>query len=576
MGILPIIKNQSKVINIKLDLEKIFLVIFLAILLFIGPGALFGHQIKHDFPYNYLSSDAFQHQVRAESIKDAGNFRYEANYISLGLDNIIGRYPPVLYHLAVILSYAAGIETYDSIYFIVYFFVIASVFAMYLIIRRFSKNIAIIALPLTILAISPNLYVNQNGSLIKSNFGVNIGFAYGHWPSLLAQSFLIAFAWWLLNSDLKKSYIPTAIILSAVALSHTSEAIFAILFLLMFLIMKWISKNLKKNDIKDLIFSLAIAFALSVYFLIIFLNTWAKSETYSFVVEPVWQGNPGVYIMSFGVLLAFIIAGIVFSLFKFKNMHISLVFGFAMLFSGFLNYIGFSLRSFQIRFLWPIYLSVFFGFGIYMLLKLAIENWNIAYSVALAGIFIILLVGFVNIPFVPHYTKPNIDGGLMDTYHWSALKWLSASTEPNSRIYFFYGDIYGQDALLRNSKRVHYQVNNEDFVKSIQERKIKRYYVSESPGDSGGTIAARSGLFKFDYPANKKPDDYFFGQKDICSFNYIVLDKVSGQEAFWKYNMLLASEMLKKSHISKVFENEVVIILKNNKIGADCIEERSF
>ena len=112
----------------KIDLEKIILLIFFAILLSLGPGVLFDHKIRHDFPFAYFASDAFQHQVRAEAIKDMGNFRYEAAYISKGVENVAGRYPPVLYHLAVVLSYAAGIEPYDSIYFILIFFAVISGF----------------------------------------------------------------------------------------------------------------------------------------------------------------------------------------------------------------------------------------------------------------------------------------------------------------------------------------------------------------------------------------------------------------------------------------------------------------
>ena len=64
-------------VKIKVDLEKIILILFFAIFIFIGPGVLFDHKIQHDFPYAYGASDAFQHQIRAEAIKDAGHFRYE-------------------------------------------------------------------------------------------------------------------------------------------------------------------------------------------------------------------------------------------------------------------------------------------------------------------------------------------------------------------------------------------------------------------------------------------------------------------------------------------------------------------
>src|SRR3989344_3858198 len=135
----------------KIDLEKIILLIFFALLLFLGPGTLFDHKIKHDFPFAYSASDSFQHQVRAEAIKDAGNFRYEAMYISKGIENAVGRYPPVLYHLAVVMSYASGIEVYDSIFFIVAFFAVIATFIMYLIIKDFNRAVALLSLPLSIL-----------------------------------------------------------------------------------------------------------------------------------------------------------------------------------------------------------------------------------------------------------------------------------------------------------------------------------------------------------------------------------------------------------------------------------------
>ena len=40
-------------------------------------------------------------------------------------------------------------------------------------------------------------------------------------------------------------------------------------------------------------------------------------------------------------------------------------------------------------------------------------------------------------------------------------------------MYFFYGDIYSQDALLRNSKRTHYQVDPTDFIDALKEEYLK-------------------------------------------------------------------------------------------------------
>ncbi|MCH8329190.1 MAG: hypothetical protein IIB81_02230 [Nanoarchaeota archaeon] len=279
------------------------------------------------------------------------------------------------------------------------------------------------------------------------------------------------------------------------------------------------------------------------------------------------------------------VLGFIFSIPKLKNLHVSIILGFAMLVSGFLNYMGFQLRSFQIRFFWPIYLSIFMGFGIYVLFKFIVKKWNFVYTSIIIIVFVILLAGAVKfpvlkqtdtqvIPSIPYLNKVTSQG-IMDPYHWESLKWLSENTEQESKIYFFYGDIYNQDALLRNSKRFHYQVEPDDFVKAIQDRKIKKSYVSELPGDSGGGITIMNSLFDFESATKSLPREYFFGPQDICRFNYFIFDKVSRQDALAQYNILIASEMLKKD-AQIVFENDAVIILKNNQVGDDCIEERSF
>ena len=43
-----------------------------------------------------------------------------------------------------------------------------------------------------------------------------------------------------------------------------------------------------------------------------------------------------------------------------------------------------------------------------------------------------------------------------------------------------------------------------------------------------------------------------------------------------QYNILIASELVKKDYVTPVFENNAVVILTNSNKGDDCIEERSF
>jgi len=571
---LDILFIPKKVVQIKLDFEKIVLAVFFGILIFIGPGNLFGHRIMHEFPYGYYASDTFQHQVRADAIKDAGNFRYEAFYISRGLDNIVGRYPPIIYHIAVIFSYASGIEVYDAIYFIVLFFAVIAALVMYFIIRDFNKSVALISMPLTVLMISHPVNSLIPFSSLNSEFST--GFIFGHWPSMLAQFFLVVFAWSMMKLELEKSYIFISIILISILLTHTSEAVFAGIFLVILVLAKWLSKNLSWQDLKKIGIFLAVSATVAAYYLIIFNYTWARGQPYTFSVDPVWNGNPGFYIFGFGILLIFIIMGLIASLTRLKKMHTSLIFGFSMLLAGFMNYAGFELRSFQIRFFWPVYLSVFFGFGIYFILRLVIKNWKMVYSLALFAVFSILILGIIKIPGIAHYNNYPNSAGLMDQYHWESLKWISSNTEKNSKILFFYGDIYSQDALLRNTKRFHYQVDTDEFVKALQEKKILRDYISEIPGDTGGSTMQRTGLFSFHDTSQDKPKEHFFGPHDICQFDFLVFDKVSGSPALAQYDLLIANDLLKKDFIKIAFDNQVVVVLKNNKIGADCIEERSL
>ena len=258
-----------------------------------------------------------------------------------------------------------------------------------------------------------------------------------------------------------------------------------------------------------------------------------------------------------------------------KYIYVAFLAAFSTIVMGYGNYYGFNTRAFQLRFFWPIYLSVFFGFGLYSILKFFIKKWNVVYSASLGILLVVFLLGLVKIPLIPSYQKLTTQG-VMDPIHWEALEWLSENTPENAKLYFFYGDIYGQDALLRNSKRLHWQVDTNDFIDNLNNRKIMRVYTTELPGDGGGGIIYRKSLFSFGNYNFEKELEYFFGKKDICQFDYYIFDKVSRQEALAQYNLLIANELLQNDFVEPVFDNQIVVILRNNKPGEDCIEERSF
>ena len=96
-------------------------------------------------------------------------------------------------------------------------------------------------------------------------------------------------------------------------------------------------------------------------------------------------------------------------------------------------------------------------------------------------------------------------------------------------------------------------------------------------GDHHGVYYAyRKSLFDYGYHAEEMGDNYFYDVKrDICDFDYIIMDKVSRQEALAQYNIIIANELLKNDFIKPVFDNNVVVILKNNNRGEDCIANQT-
>ena len=175
---------------------------------------------------------------------------------------------------------------------------------------------------------------------------------------------------------------------------------------------------------------------------------------------------------------------------------------------------------------------------------------------------------------MPHYSKLETNG-IMDQYHWEVFRWIEKNTEKSSRIYFFYGDIYSQDAVLRNSKRSHFLVIPEDYIEAINKREIRRFFDTEVPGDGGGGAPYRKSFFSFAFKLDEMSAE-LSGKKDICSFDYYVFDRSSRQPVLAQYNLLIASELQDDGSAAKVFENQVSVIMKNNNPGADCIEERNF
>lgn len=548
-----------------MKLEKLFLLIFFVLFLWSSVGTLGDYRIVHGFPFAYLASDTFQHQTRTEAIKVQGSYLFEPFWIVAGWTDNAGFYPPLMYHVGVLLSYASGLETWDVAYLFVFLFVALAMLAAYYTIKQFNQQVALISLPFM--------------ALVYSQY-TQIGFTWGFWPNLVAQSFMVFSIWQLTNIDYKWSFVSLGILFAAVFLTHSSEAIILAMFLVVYFAVKLLLRQFSFAELKKVFFAGILAGIISLYSIYIFKFTWMAQQVYTFgTVMKEW---PGIHFLTYtdlGIYAVFVAVGVVFGILLLrKQFNAFILFSLFILLVSYGNYWGMGARAFNLRFFWPIYLSVFFGLGLLMPLQLLAKKWNYKLSFALSCILMLLVfnVGGISaklpIMKVSRFTSP----GLMDAYHWEMFEWIRANTAINSTIYFLYGDFYDQNAMLRNTQRRHIKVFTNQYVDALKNQTILRYYPSKLHGDDHGVGYAHSITpFKWGYYEIDLGENYTRRNWDICGVDYYVVDRASQTPVLAQYNILIANELLKNSWIKPVFYNDMIVILKNEKPGEVCLPDET-
>ncbi len=583
----------------KADLEKILLAAFFLLMLWISIGTFFSHELKHDFPYGYSAADAYQHQVRAEWIKEQGSYAREAPEIVAGYDDVIGYYMPGSSQAAAVFSYMSGMESYDALYFMVYFAAILAALVMYYGLRSYSVEVAMLSLPLMALVFAKNFYM---------------GILLGQWPFTFGTLFLVGSFWALTKLELKRSALLVSLFVSAVALTHTSELVFVAGLVGVALLLALLKKD--TAGVKKLVAAGAITAAASAYYTIIFVYTWGKQFGYRFDVEHVNQGFPnvrvfqdfqlwiiiimlagmiGIYyrntLIAFASAIIFAVAvellnlqakvtsdflavalyalfvlAFLYALLK-RKPEFAKALGPYMLIIGYASFVGFGARAFQTRFMWPVTLAPLFGFGAYRLLSMlkgAVKiKWHIAYTMAIAAI---LTTAVLAMNYEPVRTQ-----GTMYNERWQMFNWLRENTEKNATVIFMYGDGYEQTSMLYNSGRTNFIVQTQDYIAALNNRTIKREYLNSINMDYGPGLPYRKGLFGFGYhlyDADFPKPDY-----DICRFDYYVFDKSTYSQQLApliQYNNAVKQEFINHG-MEEAYTNPATSVVRNNNQGGKCV-----
>lgn len=572
-------------------IETAILVAVLTAILLLGTGSASGHKIRHDYPVGYGASDAFQHQSRAEAIKNMGKYENEAPYMMAGLKNVIGFYPPILYHVTVLLSHLSGLETYDALVLLIGIAVGLAALATYYLAKGISKPVALLALPLT-------LFITTG----KPFLGI---VTFGQMPVALSSLFLVATAWAITRLSLPLSYFLIAIFLSGTIMTHTSEALFfAMMITAIFAVGAFILARkflFAKNSLKErlngfktvlqenskFLIALALATASTLYFWPLFIGIWMKAQQYKFGIETISASFPAatVFPTDFGFMLLAIVIGIIAAallavqkreeLGKLLNSPrlFALAFSFYMLLAGLGTYAGFGLRAFQTRLFWPITLAPLAGFGLYQLLRIVLApiGKGIAKGVSTSTAAAVA-AGIIGLALLSaYYSEPS--RGSLDNEHWEALRWVAGNTPEDARVYVLSSYVYDQTSVLYNTERVNRYLEMRDSIKIInsivEKRSFNRTIYMTVASDSGAGFPGRKGILNFEGQGQATSSGGVF---DMCDADYYIIDLAFPQQAqaLAQLNSFLLQSFT-RANMTVEYQNQLVTILKNNNAGGDCI-----
>lgn len=541
--------------EIKLNkiLECIFLLLISALLLYTGLALVWDYKIEHPYPWGYYATDAFQHQTRAQWIKDSENYRFEAPYYSSNLKDIVGFYPPILNHAAVFLSDVSGFQVYDTIQLIIFLAAIFGALTMYLIIKEFNPRVALLSMPFVLF-----LFALQSS---------RVGWFWGHWPSLIGNLFLIMFLWSMLKiSKIKKSYILIALFLAGTIMSHSVFAIYSIIFIVSYALFQ----KEKINYTKNIAFACLICLFLTGYYLNIFAQSWLKIQPYKFsIVYDVSGFGGALNLTDFGYLFYILLFGMFLCVLLLRKKENASIISLFVLLMGFTNLIGFERRAFNLRFFWPITLSLFFGVALYFIINKSFVylKKEMSYKQFVALSIIIAIIVFYSLS--ANYIDSE-NAGIMNSQLWDTATWISKNTPENSSVIYFYSELYDQFAFVGNSKRTAIRVQTQDFLYSMQNNTINKFYKAWTLSEYGAGLPYKKGFLSYGLKSRENPALTSDVDTDICSADYFVLSKYSAYPKVADYSMVIAQRFLNHS-MEVVHQNDLNLIIKNNNAGKECV-----
>lgn len=537
-----------------INFEKLFLLFFFAAALFIGMSNIFDNSLSHEFPYAFMASDPFIHYLATDSLKEGGNFFHVQTWWTAGYDDVEYCMPPQNYMMAAAFSYNSGLESYDSIYFISILAAILNALIVYLMLRKISKNAAIISLPFSLIVFT-KVFITS--------------FTWGQWQAAVAYMFFTAALWALSEINSKKMFILFAIFASACFMTHYPEFIFLAFFMVLYAAIKFFTKDLKKDEIKNLALAALLILILTFWEILRFYGIWIKEggDSLGSPTLSIANGIPVPSIFDFTIFVLVLMAiGIIFSLMMLKKQRdVIILYAFFILIMWWSNYLGLTKRTITLRDSAPVVLAVFAGIGIYYLLKMFVKEWKLIYSIGIGVITTFAIIMF--------FMSPQGSNGWMIKERWDAMKFIRDTTPQDSKVLYFYGDGYEQQNPLVSIKRFTYRLLTDSMIEGLQNNSINRHYIARDvTGICSVSEPYRISLLDYGFHGRELTNISAHQDVDICSFNYYFVETASGRAPqLAQYNVEIANELLKHDWIKVVYSNRLDTVLQNTRPGVNCI-----
>lgn len=528
-----------------------------------GIGSMYDHKISHDQPFGYSASDAFLHLNRVQGAFEDQSFLFTDAAMLTGEEGIVGFYSPISVVSPGHISFLSGLNIHDTMLLNGGFIMALLTLISFFIIRKLNLHIALLALPLTLLLTSGKHF-------IPIPFGI-MGLVYGY-------LFLLLFCWSLFFFFKEGlGFVFIALSSAFIIMSHGSQIIFAGLITFIYLAFYSLKNKLWEDKRwipplkKGLIIALVTVVLAGYSFLLQYVSCSGGGMMIYTPGKAVFSiGNiPNVFLFEYGwIILSLVVIGVLTLLLTKKFEYASVFLGLFIL--GLFNFIGIPYPAFQQRFYWPIALSLFFGAGIYIIIKtLKLKKYSVFASIALIIIFSLA------------YTGQNPNPGMMDKFHWEAIQKVKLDTPEESEILVPALPPYTQAAMKYQFKRRAF-VNNE-FVKMnewatdmIGGKSIKNQTIVTKIGSEGTCgFPVLSGFLKI---TQREVPDAYTHTRDFCSFDYYLFDKVLYREDQRTTVLALHAikdRMLSKSWIDVFFENDLVIIIQNKDKDKECINDEN-